>query len=325
VANAVDTDVVRGRLDLIATGNLTATSTGNILLSPTGNIVLANTTSYINNVKNPVQAQDAATKSYVDSAYTAGSGLKLTGNSFTPNTDGITTSVISGNIVVPPGAILTTPNIGAATGISLLVTGNVTGGNLATGNITIDSDSISISNKNLDITASAGNTITIVNGNNSEVDILTNGVEIKTSSNAVTYTWNYSNTGNTTFPANGAITATGNITTTGNISGNYILGNGSQLTGIITSVSNIVNGSSNISIDVPNGVATVGINGVANAVILGQGVVTAMAALSTQKTITANSVITDNTNSITISPSIIANGVSVTVPDSSTWYIFTPS
>ena len=50
---------------------LTATSTGNLLLSATGNIVV---NTYINNLNDPVQDQDAATKYYVD---TVASGLHI--------------------------------------------------------------------------------------------------------------------------------------------------------------------------------------------------------------------------------------------------------
>ena len=42
------------------------------------------------------------------------------------------------------------------------------------------------------------------------------------------------------------------ITASGNITGNYILGNGSQLSGIITSVSSLSNGSSNVDVAVSN-------------------------------------------------------------------------
>ena len=49
---------------LVGTG-LTLTSTGNISLTPTGNIILNN--SFINGVSDPIQAQDVASKAYVDS------------------------------------------------------------------------------------------------------------------------------------------------------------------------------------------------------------------------------------------------------------------
>ena len=51
-----------------------------------------------------------------------------------------------------------------------------------------------------------------------------------------------------------ALVSAANITTTANISGNYILGNGALLTGVITSVANINNGTSNVtaSTTIPN-------------------------------------------------------------------------
>ena len=65
-------------------------------------------------------------------------GLALNGGVFSALTDEVTLTVSGGNLAIIAGAILTTPNIGAATGDSLdLGTGNVTAGNVSvTGNIT---------------------------------------------------------------------------------------------------------------------------------------------------------------------------------------------
>jgi len=54
--------------------------------------------------------------------------------------------------------------------------------------------------------------------------------------------------------------------TNGNLSANFFIGNGSQLTGIITSVSNVSNGNSNVNIPAANG--NVNISAVGNANIL---------------------------------------------------------
>ena len=58
------------------------------------------------------------------------------------------------------------------------------------------------------------------------------------------------------------------ISATGNISGKYILGNGALLTGVVTTTSNINNGTSNISIDAPGSNATFSINGTSNVVVV---------------------------------------------------------
>ena len=67
--------------------------------------------------------------------YSAGPGIALNGTQFSANTDGITTDILGSNIVVKANAEFTTPNIGAATGTSLIVTGNLSGNNLSIGNI----------------------------------------------------------------------------------------------------------------------------------------------------------------------------------------------
>jgi len=65
--------------------------------------------------------------------YTANTsaGVSLNGTVINAKVDGTTTAFDGGgNIAVKASAVLTTPNIGAATGTSLSVTGNITGGNV---------------------------------------------------------------------------------------------------------------------------------------------------------------------------------------------------
>lgn len=67
--------------------------------------------------------------------YTAGPGIALDGVQFSANTDDVTTAIVGSNIVVKANAEFTTPNIGAATGTSLIITGNLSGNNLSISNI----------------------------------------------------------------------------------------------------------------------------------------------------------------------------------------------
>jgi len=65
----------------------------------------------------------------------------------------------------------------------------------------------------------------------------------------------------------GANVNTGNISASGNVTGNYILGNGALLTGVITSVANINSGTSNVTVVAPNGNISVGIGGTSNVAV----------------------------------------------------------
>lgn len=56
----------------------------------------------------------------------------------------------------------------------------------------------------------------------------------------------------------------GSATVAGNITGDYILGNGALLTGVITSVTNINDGTSNVAVNGTDGNVTVGVDGVGN-------------------------------------------------------------
>ena len=69
--------------------------------------------------------------------------------------------------------------------------------------------------------------------------------------------------------ATGNITTTGNISATGNITGNYIIGNGSQLTGLVISGgTTIVSGNSNVNIPAANGNVNISAVGNANVVVV---------------------------------------------------------
>ena len=59
----------------------------------------------------------------------------------------------------------------------------------------------------------------------------------------------------------------GYLTASGNVTGNYILGNGALLTGVITSVANINSGTSNITVVSPGGDITVGVGGTSNVAV----------------------------------------------------------
>jgi len=65
----------------------------------------------------------------------------------------------------------------------------------------------------------------------------------------------------------GNVLTGGLISATGNVTGNYILGNGALLTGVITSVANINNGTSNVTVVSSGGNVTVGIGGTSNVAV----------------------------------------------------------
>jgi hypothetical protein len=120
---------------------------------------------------------------------------------------------------------------------------------------------------------------------------------------------------------NNNITVGGNASTTGNVSANYFLGNGSQLTGINASTNKIFNGTSNVEIGSSAGNITASVNSVANVITIGQTQLTVNGVIATPRTLTANTVISENVSAMMISPLTIPNGLEITVPASSVFNI----
>ena len=131
----------------------------------------------------------------------------------------------------------------ATVGTTLNVTGNVTGGNLLTGGLVSSTGNIT-----------GGNLVTLGLANVASASVTGNV-----------------NAGN--LRTVGLVTATGNVVSAANISGTYILGNGSQLTGIsaAVSVSKISNGTSEANIGASGGNANISIGGTANVVVFTTG------------------------------------------------------
>ena len=171
--------------------------------------------------------------------------------------DGLITAPVSGgNLIIQTNVAGTTYTVATAlgangtfaianaatVGTTLNVTGNVTGGNLLTGGLVSVTGNVTSGNVNTTLVAA---TTLSATANVQAGNLRTTGL----------------------------ISATGNITSAANISGTFILGNGSQLTGIsaAVSVSKISNGTSEANIGASGGNANISIGGTANVVVFTTG------------------------------------------------------
>ena len=115
------------------------------------------------------------------------------------------------------------------------------------------------------------------------------------------------------------------VSVTGNITGNYFFGNGSQLTGITSTSSQITNGTSNVAIVAANGNVQVAVAAVANSVVMGAGSLFVQGPISTPKTINTLALVPNEVNAVMISPLTISASGNIFVPTDSTLTIFTPT
>ena len=190
---------------LFVTQGSTNAGTSWVLSSPTGEIIIGT-----NNIS---FSQFSAAGSY-----TAGNGINISGTLISANTDGTTTAIVGGNIVVKTSATFTTPNIGAATGTSLTVDGNVTANNISVSNL-----------------ANVGGNITTSANVLANVNVVANG---NISGNNFSATSTITATGNV---SGGNLTTTGNVSASGNITGNNVIANSYFIRSVGTGIS--ANGS----------------------------------------------------------------------------------
>ena len=156
----------------------------------------------------------------------------------------------------------------------------------------------------------------VIQAGNSNVTVYSNA--------AVTIT--SGGTANVLTVANTGIAVLGSISSTGNISanaGSYFIGNGSLLTGVVVGPSNAVqNGTSNITIPVANGPIQFAIGGVANTLVIDPGSLTMYGSFATPKHIASNVDISPDVNAVLYGPLSVGEGVAITVPATSTLYIY---
>jgi hypothetical protein len=134
----------------------------------------------------------------------------------------------------------------------------------------------------------------------------------------------------------GLITATGNVTggnvltvgqisATGNITGNFYIGNGAFLTGLSAGTADqIANGATSIAIPVSSGNIAMSVAGQSNTVVINLGSLTMYGTFAGPKALAANVAVADAVNALLIGPVTLGNGFNISVPNSSTLYVYAP-
>jgi len=304
-------------------GSNVISTTGNItsgLVSATGNISGGNLTA---------GGQVSATGNIVTDQYFVGNFFgNITGNFVVPGsntqvifnttgnadaTAGFTFDTNGPNLLTVLGTISSQGNVVAGnlrTAGLVTATGNITGGNLSGTNITGTLTTVAQNNitsvgtlSSLSVTANvaSGNLTTggqvSATGNIRTANYLFVSQDINVSGDvtATSYTGTSASlSGNIT---GGNVLTGGQVSATGNIRGNYILGNGSALTGLITNT--IQNGNSNVLVGSSAGNISINVNGISPLAIftpLGQ---TTTGIISATGTVTAGNVATGGTVSAT--------------------------
>lgn len=155
----------------------------------------------------------------------------------------------------------------------------------------------------------------VLHAGNSNVTVYSNAA-VTITSGGIANVLTVSNTG---IAVLGSISSTGNITANVN---SFFIGNGRQLTGVLASTNEIVNGNSNVTIPVTNGSIEFAVGGVGNTLVIDPGSLTMYGSFATPKVISSNVTVSSNVNAILYGPMTVAEGVGITVPTSSTLYVY---
>ena len=210
-------------------------------------------------------------------SYTGANGINITGTVISANTDNVTTTITGGNIVVKTGAQFTTPNIGAATGTSLDLSGNVLAGNLNS-NATITTVDLNATGNILAANLTSNAFINAVDGNltgNLTVggNITTTGAAGNISGANVIFANSFTSNGGVvdfyTNNANVQLGSNANVHIYGGSAGEVLQTDGSgNLSWYAISATTIQNGTSNVSIPVANGNVNTSVDGNINVFVV---------------------------------------------------------
>ena len=193
-------------------------------------------------------------------------------------------AALSGNLEMTGGYLLLNELTGL--GGELVAQGNVSGLNVNTGNLDLTGNVLS--NLWVDGNISATNAVFlgqlgVTGANINIVDVTAVG---------------------------GNLNAVG-ATVSGNVTANYFLGNGACLTGVITSVANINNGTSNVEIATPDGNVAVTVDGTANVAVFANTGVSISGTVDATGNITGDVILgnaIDITNDAIIGGNLTVNG-----------------
>lgn len=237
-----------------------------------------------------------------------GNGSALTGvvavgnvgaaSQFTNGTTSLNIPIADGNII---GNIGGSTNLFEFSTVGMSAAGNVTANNISAGNLitgTTISTSGNITSGGIftgdgsglvNVIANVGSASQLTSGTTQiNIPVANGNIVANVAGSTNLFQWStvgFSAQGNIT---GGNINTAGVVSATGNITGNYILGNGSQLSGIITSVANInsgtsimevvssggniratIGGTSNVQVISPSGVFVTGLQSVTGNIIGG--------------------------------------------------------